>query len=90
MFFQLALCGRWQELYDEVKAMKEACGKAHMKSILAVGELGSMANVYKASLVCMMAGSDFIKTSTGKEGVNATIPVGIVMCRYSLITFNAI
>lgn len=53
----------------------------HMKSILAIGELGSMNNVYKASLVCMMAGSDFIKTSTGKEGVNATLAVGLVMCR---------
>ena len=61
--------------------MKAACGTAHMKSILAIGELGSMNNVYKASLVCMMAGSDFIKTSTGKEGVNATLPVGLVMCR---------
>ena len=53
-----------------------------MKSILAIGELGSFSNVYKASLVCMMAGSDFIKTSTGKEGVNATLPVGLIMCRY--------
>ncbi len=62
--------------------MKAACGpNVHMKAILAVGELGSMSNVYKASLVCMMAGSDFIKTSTGKEGVNATLPVGLVMCR---------
>merc|ERR1711862_672557 len=68
--------------YDEVKAMKAACGpEIHMKSILAIGELGSMNNVYKASLVCMMAGSDFIKTSTGKEGVNATLAVGLVMCR---------
>jgi len=78
---QLALENRWLELYSEVVAMKEACGPAHMKSILAIGELGSMANVYKASLVCMMAGSDFIKTSTGKEGVNATLAVGLVMCR---------
>lgn len=77
----LALQHKWQELYREVKAMKEACGSAHMKSILAIGELGSMDNVYKASLVCMMAGSDFIKTSTGKEGVNATLSVGLVMCR---------
>ena len=74
---------RWQELYDEVKAMKAACGaEIHMKSILAIGELGNMANVYKASLVCMMAGSDFIKTSTGKESVNAILPVGLVMCRF--------
>lgn len=77
----LALNHKWQELYEEVKEMKKACGSAHMKSILAIGELGSMNNVYKASLVCMMAGSDFIKTSTGKEGVNATLPVGLVMCR---------
>ena len=67
--------------FSEVVAMKAACGPAHMKSILAIGELGSMNNVYKASLVCMMAGSDFIKTSTGKEGVNATLAVGLVMCR---------
>jgi len=79
----LALQHRWQELYDEVKAMKAACGaEIHMKSILAIGELGNMANVYKASLVCMMAGSDFIKTSTGKESVNAILPVGLVMCRF--------
>lgn len=61
--------------------MREACGKAHMKSILAVGELGSMENVYKASMVAMMAGSDFIKTSTGKEGVNATLVNALVMIR---------
>ena len=59
--------------------MKEACGpKVHLKAILAIGELGCMTNVYKASLTCMMAGADFIKTSTGKEGVNATLPVGLV------------
>ena len=79
---ELALNNDWKGLYDEVKAMKAACGETvHMKSILAVGELGSFSNVYKASLVCMMAGSDFIKTSTGKEGVNATLPIGIIMCR---------
>merc|ERR1719391_1869437 len=77
----LALQHKWQGIYREVKEMKAACGSAHMKSILAIGELGSMENVYKASLACMMAGSDFIKTSTGKEGVNATVPVGLVMCR---------
>jgi len=78
----LALQQKWTELYEEVKAMKAACGPdVHMKSILAIGELGSMSNVYKASLVCMMAGSDFIKTSTGKESVNAILPVGLVMCR---------
>jgi deoxyribose-phosphate aldolase len=65
---------------QEVKSMKEACGpKVHLKAILAIGELGSMTNVYKASLACMMAGADFIKTSTGKEGVNATLEVGLVI-----------
>lgn len=78
---QFALSGNWEGVYDEVKQMREACGDAHLKAILAVGELGSMVNVYKASLICMMAGSDFIKTSTGKEGVNATLPVGLIMCR---------
>lgn len=77
----LALGGRWQELYDEVRAFRETCGSAHMKTILATGELGTLENVGKASLVCMMAGADFIKTSTGKESVNATLPVGIVMTR---------
>ncbi|XP_005188868.1 deoxyribose-phosphate aldolase [Musca domestica] len=77
---QLALTGQWKKLYDEVCEMRKACGdKAHLKTILAIGELGSMENVYKASMVCMMAGADFIKTSTGKESVNATIPVGLVM-----------
>merc|ERR1719347_1533378 len=75
------LQGDWELLYSEVKAMKGVCGPVHMKSILAIGELGSFSNIYKASLVCMMAGSDFIKTSTGKEGVNATLPVGLIMCR---------
>ncbi|XP_068240711.1 deoxyribose-phosphate aldolase isoform X2 [Palaemon carinicauda] len=78
---QMALTGDWKGLYDELVAMREACGEAHLKAILAVGELGSMNNVYKASLVAMMAGADFIKTSTGKESVNAILPVGIVMCR---------
>ena len=83
----LALNHEWEALYDELKAMKDACGEGvHLKAILAVGELGSMNNVYKASLTCMMAGADFIKTSTGKEGVNATLPVGVVMCRYVYIT----
>ena len=68
-------------LYDELKEMRKACGRAHMKAILAVGELGSMENVYKASMVAMMAGSDFIKTSTGKEGVNATLVNALVMVR---------
>lgn len=76
-----ALSGQWKELYDEVCAMRGACGEAHMKTILATGELGCMTNVHKASMVCMMAGADFIKTSTGKEGVNATFPVALVMVR---------
>lgn len=77
----LVLTGQWEELYREIQQMKEACGSAHMKSILSTGELGTLNNVYKASLVAMMAGSDFIKTSTGKESVNATLQFGIVMCR---------
>ncbi len=76
-----ALLGNWQALYDEVVAMREACGEAHLKTILATGELGTMKNVYKASMVCMMAGADFIKTSTGKETINATLPVSLVMLR---------
>lgn len=76
-----ALTGNWQALYDETKAMREACGPAHMKAILATGELGTLRNVARASLVCMMAGSDFIKTSTGKEPVNATLPVTLTMLR---------
>lgn len=75
------LTGNWQALYDETRAMRDACGAAHMKAILATGELGSLRNVMKASMVCMMAGSDFIKTSTGKESVNATIPVSLIMMR---------
>ncbi|MGE0442358.1 MAG: deoxyribose-phosphate aldolase [Gemmatimonadales bacterium] len=75
------LSGNWRALYDEVRAFREACGEAHIKTILATGELGTLRDVYRASLVCMMAGADFIKTSTGKEGVNATLPVGLVMAR---------
>lgn len=75
------LNGDWQALYDEVAAMREACGAAHMKAILATGELKTLRNVYKASMVAMQAGADFIKTSTGKEGVNATLPVSLVMVR---------
>ncbi|CAG9833800.1 unnamed protein product [Diabrotica balteata] len=78
----LVLTGKWQELYQEIQVMKEACGPdAHLKAILATGELGTLDNIYKASLVAMMAGSDFIKTSTGKEAVNATLPVGLIMAR---------
>lgn len=75
------LTGNWQALYDEVKQMREACGDARLKSILATGELATMRNVAKASLVAMMAGSDFIKTSTGKESVNANLNVSLVMIR---------
>jgi deoxyribose-phosphate aldolase len=75
------LTENWRALYDEVRTMREACGDAHIKTILATGELGTLRNVARASLVCMMAGADFIKTSTGKEGVNATLPVGLVMAR---------
>ncbi len=76
-----ALTGNWQALYDEVRSFREACGDAHLKTILATGELGPLVDVARASQVCMMAGADFIKTSTGKEQVNATLPVGLVMAR---------
>jgi deoxyribose-phosphate aldolase len=76
-----ALTENWHALYDEVRAMREACGDAHIKTILATGELGTLRTVARASLVCMMAGADFIKTSTGKETINATLPVGLVMAR---------
>ena len=75
------LTGDWQQLYDEVSAMREACGASHMKAILATGDLKTLRNVYKASMVAMQAGSDFIKTSTGKEDVNATLPVSLTMLR---------
>jgi deoxyribose-phosphate aldolase len=73
--------GSWQALYDEVATFKEACGKAHMKVILGTGDLTTLRNVARASKVAMMAGADFIKTSTGKEAVNATLPVGLIMVR---------
>jgi deoxyribose-phosphate aldolase len=73
--------GRWQELYDEVAEFKRACGDRHMKAILGTGDLLTLRNVARASFVAMMAGADFIKTSTGKETTNATIPVGFVMAR---------
>ena len=76
-----ALTGDWRAVYDEVKAFRRACGSAHMKTILATGELKTLRNVARASAVCMMAGADFIKTSTGKEPVNATLPVSLVMVR---------
>lgn len=75
------LTGNWQSLYSEVSAYREVCGDAHMKTILGTGDLATLRNVFKASLVCMMAGADFIKTSTGKEKVNATLSVGLTMIR---------
>lgn len=78
----LVLGGHWEDLYEQVKAMKAACGNsASLKTIIAAGELGSYSNIYKASIACMAAGADFIKTSTGKETVNATLPIGLVMTR---------
>lgn len=76
-----ALLGDWHALYDEVRAFREACGEAHLKVILATGELATLRTVQRASLVSMMAGADFIKTSTGKESVNATLEVGLTMVR---------
>jgi deoxyribose-phosphate aldolase len=75
------LAGDWPALYDEVRTFRDACGDAHVKVILGTGELGTLRNVVRASLVAMMAGADFIKTSTGKEPVNATLPVGLAMVR---------
>jgi len=71
----------WRQLYDEIAAFKEACGGALCKVILGTGDLATLRNVARASWVAMMAGADFIKTSTGKEAVNATLPVGLVMTR---------
>src|SRR3954471_15132014 len=86
--------GRWQQLYDEIAEFKQACGAAHMKVILGTGDLMTLRNVARASLVAMMAGADFIKTSTGKEPTNATLPVGFVMTRcireYALETGMAV
>lgn len=73
--------GNWSALYDEIATMRDACGDAHMKAILATGDLVTLSNVYAASMVAMQAGADFIKTSTGKEGVNATLPVSLTMVR---------
>ena len=75
------LTGNWQALYDEIREFRAACGDAHLKTILATGELQTLRNVARASLICMMAGADFIKTSTGKEPVNATLPVTLTMIR---------
>jgi deoxyribose-phosphate aldolase len=75
------LTGNYEAVYDEVRRFREACGDAHMKAILATGELATLGNVARASMVAMQAGADFIKTSTGKEGVNATLPFALVMSR---------
>ena len=75
------LTQNWAALHDEIAALREACGAAHMKAILATGDLNTLRNVYRASMVAMQAGSNFIKTSTGKEAVNATLPVSLVMLR---------
>ncbi len=75
------LTSNWRALYNEVRAFREACGEAHMKTIIATGQLATLTNIAKASHVCMMAGADFIKTSTGMESVNATLPVSLVMVR---------
>ena len=75
------LTGEWRKLYDEVRAFREACGRAHMKAIIATGELGTLKNIMRASIVCMQAGADFIKTSTGKEPTNATMAGSLVMVR---------
>jgi deoxyribose-phosphate aldolase len=76
---ELVLTGRWEELYEEVAAYRAACGHALMKAILAAGDLATLRQVAQAARVCLLAGADFIKTSTGMESVNATIPVGLVM-----------
>ena len=81
IFRSQVLRQEWSALYDEIAAMREACGAAHMKAILATGDLKTLRNVYKASMVAMQAGADFIKTSTGKEDVNATLPVSLTMLR---------
>ena len=78
---QMVLTGDWQALYEQIKAFRKACGEAHLKTILGTGELATLNNVAQASLVCMLAGADFIKTSTGKEKVNATLPVSLAMIR---------
>lgn len=94
IFREQVLTQDWQALYDEVKAMREACGDAHLKAILATGDLKTLRNVYKASMVAMQAGADFIKTSTGKEEVNATLPVSLTMVRalrdYGELTGHAV
>lgn len=78
---EFVLTGNWAALYDEIAQMRAACGTAHLKTILATGDLKTLTNVYRASMVAMQAGADFIKTSTGKEDVNATLPVSLTMLR---------
>jgi deoxyribose-phosphate aldolase len=78
---QMVLSGDWQGLYDQIRAFRKACGTAHIKTILGTGELATLTNVAKASLVCMLAGADFIKTSTGKEKVNANLQTSLSMVR---------
>lgn len=78
---EYVLTGNWRALYDEVRDFRAACGDAHLKTILATGDIRTLSNVARASMVCMMAGADFIKTSTGKEGVNATLDVSLAMVR---------
>jgi deoxyribose-phosphate aldolase len=77
----LALTQQWERLHDEIRQMREACGDSRLKVILGTGELATLTTVARASLVAMMAGADFIKTSTGKETANATLPVSLVMVR---------
>ena len=78
---RMVLEGDWQGLYDQIRAFRKACGDAHIKTILGTGELATLTNVARASLVCMLAGADFIKTSTGKEKVNANLPTSLAMIR---------
>jgi deoxyribose-phosphate aldolase len=77
----LALAGEWRTLHEELSAFRDACGPAHLKVILSTGELGDATTIARAALVAMMAGADFVKTSTGKEAVNATLPAGLAMMR---------
>ena len=83
------LTGNWHALHDEIRAFRDACGAAHMKAILGTGDLATLTNIARASMVAMMAGADFIKTSTGKEGVNATLPISLVMVRMIREYFEA-
>jgi len=75
------LTGDYRAVYDEVKAFREACGEAHLKTIIGAGDLGTLINVARASMACMMAGADFIKTPPAKEAVNATLPFALTMVR---------